>query len=233
MCVGWSLEISVAFRRSVVRQDTTNQPTTWLAAVNAGYLGEYFDRAAATHSPTRRACCTSVIDIFFAPVTIAMRPVNASGETLYTACPPRGTSFRANNIVLQLRIISSQIDRRAFREWVIRAHHRHRNLVRTPRVGHRQMSVVLSTPHRSRCGNSSRAVNSYEPLGGESRSACKGRGCAIIGKSTVAKSARDKVLRPFIGIPSVLAKPTLIQRHKGCCRPVFCFCRPKSRLISG
>ena len=25
----------------------TNQPTTWLAAVNAGYLGEYFDRSAA------------------------------------------------------------------------------------------------------------------------------------------------------------------------------------------
>jgi len=40
MCEGWSLEIGVAFRGSVVRQDRTNQPTTWLAAVNAGYLGE-------------------------------------------------------------------------------------------------------------------------------------------------------------------------------------------------
>ena len=47
MCEGWSLEIGVAFRGSVVRQDRTNQPTTWLAAVNAGYLGEYFDRSSA------------------------------------------------------------------------------------------------------------------------------------------------------------------------------------------
>jgi hypothetical protein len=46
MCEGWSLEIGVAFRGSVVRQDRTSQPTTWLASVNAGYLGEYFDRAA-------------------------------------------------------------------------------------------------------------------------------------------------------------------------------------------
>jgi hypothetical protein len=47
MCEGWSLEIGAAFRGSVVRQDRTNQPTTWLASVNAGYLGEYFDRASA------------------------------------------------------------------------------------------------------------------------------------------------------------------------------------------
>jgi hypothetical protein len=88
MCVGESLEIGVAFRGSVVRQDTTNQPTTWLAAVNAGYLGEYFDRAAA----------------------------NALSD-------PAGM-----------------------------LHFGHRHIFRTQ---------VLSTPHRSRCGNSSRAVNSY------------------------------------------------------------------------
>jgi hypothetical protein len=40
--------------------------------------------------------------------------------------------------------------------------------------------------------------------------ACKGRGCAIIGKRTVAKSAREKVLRLFIGICSALAQPALI-----------------------
>src|SRR5262245_6938338 len=67
-----------------------------------------------------------------------------------------------------------------------------------PRELDRQMIVVLSTPHRSRCGNSSRAVNSYEPLGGESEFACKSRGCATIGKRTVAKSARDSVLL-FVG----------------------------------
>jgi hypothetical protein len=38
--------------------------------------------------------------------------------------------------------------------------------------------VVLSTPHRSRWGISSRTVNSYEPLGGESGSASESRGCA-------------------------------------------------------
>jgi hypothetical protein len=47
ICEGWSLEIGVAFRGTVVRQERLNQPTTWLASVNAGYLGEYFDRATA------------------------------------------------------------------------------------------------------------------------------------------------------------------------------------------
>jgi hypothetical protein len=47
MCEGWSLEIGAAFRGSVVRQERTDTPTTWLASVNAGYLGEYFDRAIA------------------------------------------------------------------------------------------------------------------------------------------------------------------------------------------
>jgi hypothetical protein len=47
MCEGWSLEIGAAFRGSVVRQERTDHPTTWLASVNAGYLGEFFDRAIA------------------------------------------------------------------------------------------------------------------------------------------------------------------------------------------
>jgi hypothetical protein len=47
MCEGWSLEIGAAFRGSVVRHERTDTPTTWLASVNAGYLGEYFDRAIA------------------------------------------------------------------------------------------------------------------------------------------------------------------------------------------
>jgi hypothetical protein len=47
MCEGWSLEIGVAFRGTVVRHDRTIHPTTWLASVNAGYLGEYFERSAA------------------------------------------------------------------------------------------------------------------------------------------------------------------------------------------
>ncbi len=46
-CEGWSLELGLAFRGSVVRQDKINQPPTWLASVNSGYLGEYFDRDAA------------------------------------------------------------------------------------------------------------------------------------------------------------------------------------------
>ena len=41
MCEGWSLEIGTAFRGAVVRQDRIDQPPTWLASVNAAYLGEY------------------------------------------------------------------------------------------------------------------------------------------------------------------------------------------------
>jgi hypothetical protein len=74
-----------------------------------------------------------------------------------------------------------------------------------PRELDKQMIVVLSTPHRSRWGISSRTVNSYEPLGGESGSASESRGCATIGIRTMAKSARDSIL-PFIGVPSALAK---------------------------
>jgi hypothetical protein len=47
MCEGWSLEIRAAFRGAFVRQDRTDHPTTWLASVNAGYVGEYLDRATA------------------------------------------------------------------------------------------------------------------------------------------------------------------------------------------
>jgi hypothetical protein len=44
MCEGWSLEIGTAYRGAVVRQDRIDQPPTWLASVNAAYLGEYLDR---------------------------------------------------------------------------------------------------------------------------------------------------------------------------------------------
>jgi hypothetical protein len=47
MCEGWSLEIGTAFRGAVVRQQRTDHPTTWPASVNAGYVGEYFDRSTA------------------------------------------------------------------------------------------------------------------------------------------------------------------------------------------
>jgi hypothetical protein len=47
MCEGWSLEIGNAFRGAVVRQDGIDQPVMWLASLNAGYLGEYLDRATA------------------------------------------------------------------------------------------------------------------------------------------------------------------------------------------
>ena len=37
------------------------------------------------HSPIRRARCTSDIVMFFAPITIAIRPVNALVDSSYTA----------------------------------------------------------------------------------------------------------------------------------------------------
>lgn len=48
MCEGWSLEIGTAYRGAVVRQDRIgDKPPTWLASVNAAFLGEYVDRETA------------------------------------------------------------------------------------------------------------------------------------------------------------------------------------------
>jgi hypothetical protein len=47
MCKGCSLEIGNGFRGAVVRQDGIEKPSTWLASVNAAYLGEYLDRNTA------------------------------------------------------------------------------------------------------------------------------------------------------------------------------------------
>ena len=47
MCEGWSLEIGTAYRGAVVRQDRIEKPATWIASVNAGYLGEFPDRESA------------------------------------------------------------------------------------------------------------------------------------------------------------------------------------------
>jgi hypothetical protein len=47
MCEGWSLEIGTALRGAIVRQDRFDQPPTWIASVNASFLGEYLDRESA------------------------------------------------------------------------------------------------------------------------------------------------------------------------------------------
>ena len=47
MCEGWSLEIGIAFRGSVVRRETNGQPTTWIASINLTGLGEFLDREIA------------------------------------------------------------------------------------------------------------------------------------------------------------------------------------------
>ncbi len=47
MCEGWSLEIGTAYRGAVVRQDRISEPPTWLASVNAAFLGEHLDRSGA------------------------------------------------------------------------------------------------------------------------------------------------------------------------------------------
>lgn len=43
MCEGWSLEIGLAFRGSVVRSDTPGLPTRWLASINTACLGQYLE----------------------------------------------------------------------------------------------------------------------------------------------------------------------------------------------
>jgi hypothetical protein len=47
MCEGWSLEIRVAFRGSVVRRETRGEPTTWIASINSTALGEFLEREIA------------------------------------------------------------------------------------------------------------------------------------------------------------------------------------------
>ena len=47
MCEGWSIEIGMAFRGSVVRHDTSSQPTTWIASINSTGLGEFLEREIA------------------------------------------------------------------------------------------------------------------------------------------------------------------------------------------
>ena len=48
MCEGWSLEIGMAFRGSVVRRETNGEPTTWIASINSTGLGEFLEREIAS-----------------------------------------------------------------------------------------------------------------------------------------------------------------------------------------
>jgi hypothetical protein len=47
MCEGWSLEIGMAFRGSVVRRETRGEATRWIASVNSTWLGEFRQREIA------------------------------------------------------------------------------------------------------------------------------------------------------------------------------------------
>ena len=47
MCEGWSLEIGMAFCGSVVRRDSSGEPTTWIASINSTALGEFLEREIA------------------------------------------------------------------------------------------------------------------------------------------------------------------------------------------
>jgi hypothetical protein len=47
MCEGWSLEIGMAFRGSVVRRDTGRGLITWIASINSTGLGEFLEREIA------------------------------------------------------------------------------------------------------------------------------------------------------------------------------------------
>jgi hypothetical protein len=49
MCEGWSLEIGMAFRSSVVRRDISREQTTWIASTNSTGLGEFLEREIAMH----------------------------------------------------------------------------------------------------------------------------------------------------------------------------------------
>jgi hypothetical protein len=47
MCEGWSLEIGMAFRGSVIRRDVSREQTTWIASINSTGLGEFLEREIA------------------------------------------------------------------------------------------------------------------------------------------------------------------------------------------
>ncbi len=47
MCEGWSLEIGMAFRGSVVRRDRSGDPPIWIASINSTGLGEFMEREIA------------------------------------------------------------------------------------------------------------------------------------------------------------------------------------------
>jgi hypothetical protein len=47
MCEGWSLEIGMAFRGSVVRRNMSREGTTWIASINSTGLGEFLEREIA------------------------------------------------------------------------------------------------------------------------------------------------------------------------------------------
>jgi hypothetical protein len=49
MCEGWSLEIGMAFRGSVVRRNRTGEPARWIASINSTALGEFLERETAMH----------------------------------------------------------------------------------------------------------------------------------------------------------------------------------------
>src|SRR6266480_2022427 len=49
MCEGWLLEIGMAFCGTVVRRDTSGEPTTWIASINSTALGEFLGREIAMH----------------------------------------------------------------------------------------------------------------------------------------------------------------------------------------
>jgi hypothetical protein len=47
LCEGWSLEIGMAFRGSVVRREISGEQTTWTASINSTGLGEFLEREIA------------------------------------------------------------------------------------------------------------------------------------------------------------------------------------------
>ena len=47
MCEGWSLEIGMALRGSVVRRDISRDQKAWIASINSTGLGEFPEREIA------------------------------------------------------------------------------------------------------------------------------------------------------------------------------------------
>jgi hypothetical protein len=102
-----------------------------------------------------------------------------------------------------------------------------------PRELDKQMIVVLSTPHRSRWGNSSRAVNSYERSAAKAAPLARAAAAQASAKERWQKAPEIAYCLSSASLPR-WQKPALVQLGEGSVGPfrAFAYCYQDSKLAS-